>query len=187
MAKHCPIVLRNQFHERLFDFLGSNLLRQTEPLRKSRHMRIDNNADVYFESVAQNYIRGFAPNAIQLRQLFHGAGHLSAMTLDEFLAASLDIPGFIAEESESLDASLKVKQVGICEIRSAAKFFEQVHRHDVDLFVGALRRQDRGDEQFERVGIIQFTVRIGIGRGQGRNYVPDSRCLGLERFSRHYE
>jgi hypothetical protein len=39
---------------------------------------------------------------------------------------------------------------------------EKILRDNVDALVGALRRKDGGDEQFERISKIQLTVRIGI-------------------------
>ena len=48
------------------------------------------------------------------------------------------------------------------EICRRAVFFEQLRRDEVDAFVGALRGKNRGDEQLQRIGKIQFAVRVGI-------------------------
>jgi hypothetical protein len=50
---------------------------------------------------------------------------------------------------------------------------------DVDSFVCALRRKDRGNQQFDRVGVVQRASRIGIGFLQRAD---DLCCTGFLLF-----
>src|SRR5439155_19756268 len=111
--------------------------------------------------------------------------HLAAVPLDQLPAASLYAPGFVAKESQAADALLQFTRLRIGVISGGPIFFEQVSGDEVDLLVGALRRENGGDEQFERVGIIQLAMSIRISVLQAGNDFLRAGGSGGEGFARH--
>ena len=69
------------------------------------------------------------------------------------------------------------------EILRRAIFFEQFFRDDVDPLVRALRGKDGGDEQFKRVGMIQFAMRVGISLLKRGDDFFQSRGFSFGRFA----
>jgi len=69
---------------------------------------------------------------------------------------------------------------------SSAVFFEQLPGNNVDALVGALRGKNGGDEQLQRVGVIQLTVRLGIGPIQRGDDFLQARGFGFKRFAEHF-
>src|SRR6266705_3416957 len=108
------------------------------------------------------------------------------MLLDNVLSRLGDAFGFVAVKSGRFDLLLKFSEPGVSETLRGAIFFEELRRHDVDALISALGRQDRGDQQFERVGMIQFAVSVRIGLLQASDDFRYPRLLLINRFFRHY-
>jgi hypothetical protein len=185
MAEEGPLLAREQRHEVLLDFDGVGVFGEAEALGQSRDVRIDNDAMIEFEGVAENDVGGFASDAAKAGEFFHRLRHFAAVTLDQGLAAGLDAFGFVAEEAGAFDGCFQVGGGRLGEIGGAAIFFEKLGGDEIDSFIGALSGKDGGDEQFERVGIIQLAVGLRIGFIEGGDYFGRARSFGCESFARH--
>jgi hypothetical protein len=108
MAEQRPLVVRDQFHQGRFDFLWRFLVREAQPIRETRHVRINYDADVNAEGIAQNDVGRFAADAVELRQFIHRPWHFATVLFDQLLAARFDAHCFITEKSQSLDGLLQI-------------------------------------------------------------------------------
>ena len=178
-----PLRLRHEGHQFRLDFLRRLLFCQAQPLRQPRDVGVHDDADIDSEGIAQNNVGRLAPDAIQLRQLLHRAWHFTAVTDDEFVTTSPDVLRLVAEKAGGFDGLLQPGKRRIRVIRRRTVFFEQLLRDNVDTFVGALRGKDGGDEQFERVGVIQLAMRFGIGPVQRGDDFFQARGSGLGCFA----
>src|SRR5688572_12321630 len=68
----------------------------------------------------------------------------------------------VSEETCALDAILQILGLGVREGRGVGKAREQVGRHHVDAYIGALRGQDRGDEKLVRIPVVERALRLRI-------------------------
>ena len=119
-------------------------------MRKPRHVRVNNNTNIDAERIAQNDIRRFASDAVQLRQFLHRLRNFSTVALNEFAAAISNVLRLVPEKARGFDGLLKFGEWSVRVIRHRAIIFEQLFRDNVDALISALRRKNRGDEQFER-------------------------------------
>ena len=61
-----------------------------------------------------------------------------------------------------LDGPLQFGERSLGVVGGGAILLEQLRRDQVHALVGALRRQDRRHQQFERVGMVQFAMRVRV-------------------------
>src|ERR1019366_4794424 len=90
--------------------------------------------------------------------------NLPAMTLDERLRHADDALCLVAVESGASDDlfELALYRGRECERIRVAR--EDIRRDHVHALVGALRAEDRGNGELERVVVVEFTVRRRIHR-----------------------
>ena len=84
------------------------------------------------------------------------------MVLDDCAHGSTNALGLVAIKA---CRSNRVLQLGLRRVRiifCRPVFLEQCRRDHIDALVRALRREDRGHEQLERIKKIQLGVRAGI-------------------------
>src|SRR5258706_3680607 len=110
-------------------------------------MRIDDNALIDIESVAKHNVFSLTAHPAELKQFFHRARHLAATSIDQRAATSSNTLGLVPIEARGLDFVFKLLDIRVRIIRDSSIFFEQLSRYNVDAFVRALSREDRGDEQ----------------------------------------
>ena len=95
---------------------------------------------------------------------------------------------FVFERKNPVDRIelLDVGRIRVGEVGGRRVLREQRRRHHVDALVGGLRRQDRRDEQLERVAVVQCAAHIGIEVAQpahdlvGAVRAPRGRAMGRE-------
>jgi hypothetical protein len=68
------------------------------------------------------------------------------------------------------------------ELLGGAVFGKEGRRHQVDADVGALRRQDGGDQQLQRIFVLQGALSVGIELGQTRQDLLDASAQRGSRF-----
>src|SRR6266404_3598970 len=61
----CPMLARHQLHQVELDLHRVLVFCQAEPLRETDHVRVQHDAFVFMEGVAEHYIRRLTPNARQ--------------------------------------------------------------------------------------------------------------------------
>jgi hypothetical protein len=92
--------------------------------------------------------------------------------IDQQPAAGADIFRLVTVQADRAQIVFESGGIGLRVVTRRAIFFEECGRDLVDLDVGALRGENGRDEQFERVGKVQFAMRVRVNTGQG----------GAERF-----
>ena len=165
MAENRPFLFRNQLHQIAFDLHRVGFNRQSHAPAETADVRINGNAG-HAEGVAQNDVRGLKTDAGQRRQFLHRGGHLSTMFGDELLTTELDTASFVAEEAGRLNKAFQLGAVGVGKSRGVGIAREQSRRHQIDAGVGALGRQDGGNEQLQRTVENESAWRFRIKAGQ---------------------
>jgi len=120
----------------------------------------------YAKRMTQHYVRGLAANTRQFREQIHVGRHLAAVLGDERLGHTDQGFGLLSKEAGGLDLLFERRLARGGERRRVRILCEQRRRHHVHPRIGRLRRQDRRDEQLERVAVVELRVRIGMLLGQ---------------------
>jgi hypothetical protein len=168
-----PVGIGQGFPELLLDdrrILGPG---DTNPVRHSQDVSIDRQAG-HAEGVAQDDVGSLAPDARQPDEVVHGARDLAAVVRNDRRRHADQRPRLGPEESGGLN--LRLEFVGRrprqrARIGVASK---ESWRDLVDAFVGALRRQNRRDQQFVGVAEMKLGVRVRMLRRQRRE---DAACI----------
>lgn len=114
------------------------------------------------EDPAEDDVRGLAPHAVELQQFVHCLRHDAAELLLECSGHPRDGPRLLMVEARRFDVTFKFGQFRRGEIRRGPVPGEQGRGDPVDLRVGALRRQDRRNEQLQRVAVPERQAGDGI-------------------------
>ncbi len=125
------------------------------------------------KGIAQHDIRGLSADARQGRELLHRARDLAAEVLDDLARGPLDADGFVVVEAAGADVLLDLFQIRVGPIGGGFIFPEQLRRDHVDPDIRALGRENRRDQQFQRVGEMQRDSGIGVGLLQDRQNLLD--------------
>src|SRR6266566_2908934 len=112
-------------------------------------MGVDHDAFVLLEPAPQYHVRGLAPHAGQLHQLFHRVGYLPAVSFHQCLCHPDDRSGLAAEESRTVDLLLQDLWIGVREVLCRLVFRDQRGSDHVDSCIGRLSGENRGDEPVE--------------------------------------
>jgi len=161
-----PRITRNHAHEVLFDFDRIAMFGQPEALAQPSHVRVDDHARIDSVGIAQDDVRCFPSDPRQDSQGIKFPGHLALIIFDERSRRGSDIFRFVPVESRRSDEILEVIWRSLGHAESIRVFGKQSGRDHVHPHVGALRGENRGDEEFERIAVHQFAVRVGIGSAQ---------------------
>jgi len=185
VAGESPVLGCKESHQVLFDFFRGRGRREAQSRGETLNVRVDDDAHVDVEGVAEDDIRGFPPHPIEGEQCLHRVGDLPVMGVDQRPAAGLDIAGLVAVQANPADVlgELAGRSIGI--IVGGPVFPEKIGSDDVDLTIRALGAENGGDEEFERVGEVQFTVGIGIGFTEETGDFPGAFKPALCGFTRH--
>ena len=131
-------------------------------------MRIDRDAR-HAESRAENDVRRLAAHAGQRDQFLHRGRYLAVVQFHKLPAAGEDALSFVAEKARRLDHFLQLALLRRRERVSIGIAGKQGGRDAIDALIRALRRQNRGNEQLQRIGVVQSAMGIGILLGQLAN------------------
>src|SRR6267378_269648 len=102
------------------------------------------------------------------------------MLFNQDSAAGHDAFGLIPEEARGFNFVFQRGTPGLRKLLSRTIFFEQLRGDYIDSLVRALGRQDRGNEQFQWVGMIQFTMSIRISLFECVDDFPYPRSFGVQ-------
>ena len=80
----------------------------------------------------------------------------------QHLARALNRFGLVAKETGRADVLLKLGRRNFQIVLGFAVFAKQIGGHDVDALVRALSGENRGNQQLERVRMIQGAMRIRV-------------------------
>ena len=140
---------------------GSSPLRDADPVRDAQHVAIDRQPG-HAERVAEDDVGGLAADAGQLRELLHRRRDLAAVLLARPRPPCRRATSTWRGRNRWTGSAARARRSWPCAAPSAFGIaLEQRRRDLVDPLVGALRRQDRRDEQLVRRREIQ----LGVGAG----------------------
>jgi hypothetical protein len=162
-----PLLRREDRAQLLFDDYGIVRFRDTDAVGDAQNMTIDGEAR-HAQRVAQDDIGGLAPDTGELDEILHARRDFAVVLLHERARHSGERLRFHPEEAGGLNLGLELRCRRLRQ-RAGVRISREERRRDlVDALVGALRRQDRRDEQL--VGVAE--VKLG----------ERARMLTLELF-----
>jgi len=162
VSKLDPIVVGEQSAQILLDLLGIVVLSQAEPARETMDMCINHKSRADPKACSEHNIGRFSRDARKRQELLHRARHLAAKSLDEQRARAADILGFRVEEAGGSDDLFELSRAGANHRLGRRHRGEQLRRDLIHALIGALRREDRCDEQLERIAVEQRAVGVAI-------------------------
>lgn len=163
VRKEDPAIFRNHFHQIGLDFLRVGILRQIEPARKPLHVRIDNDSRRDSEPCSQHHVRCLPRNAGKREDLLHRARYFAAKFFDDLLASAEDRFRLVAVKTGRADFFFDIPRIRIRERGRSWILLEESRSDHVHALVGALRRKNRGDEELERVVVLQRAAGGRVG------------------------
>src|SRR5439155_16039867 len=89
------------------------------------------------------------------------------------------------EETGCLDGLFEFCVGGLGVILGGTMFLEDLSGNNVDALIGALGGENGGDKEFERVGVVQFAMRIRVGFFQAGDDLFNASGFGGVRFTGH--
>src|SRR5687768_4410937 len=147
------------------DLVGVGLGGPFETADQPSEVGIDSDAG-NAETVAEYHVGGLAADAGESHQVFHPLRHFTAKALGQCRAKLDQGVGLGSKEARGLDQLLQFLPVG-SGVRGGVGIAGEYQRRDqVDPLVGALCRQNGGNEQLQRVGEIELNMGVGIGGRQ---------------------
>jgi len=163
MAELGPFGLGHQHHQVLLDLFRVAMAGQAEPMRQARDVGVHHHANIDGKGVSQDHVRRLAPDAAQGHQFLHRLRDFAAVIGHDASAGRLDAARLVFVKTGGPDFLLQSGEIGSGKILRGTVLLEQCGRDQIHAFVGALRGENGGHQQFERVREIQFAVRGGIG------------------------
>src|SRR5690606_27579268 len=159
-----PELTGQDLHEIAFDPDRVGLAREAEAPGEALDVRVDDDAFRLAERVAQDDVRGLAADAREADQRVHLRRDLAPVLVDQRVRHRDQVPRLAPEEAGRVDELfdlllLRAGQVLWCRVPR-----EEGGRDLVDPLVGALRREDRGDEELERVLVVERALGVRILR-----------------------
>jgi len=150
MAESRPVSLRDYVGQIEFQLYRIAVLGEPQSPRQTNDVRVAGDAGDA-EGVAQDAIGRFPSHPGKGQQLLHRVGNGAVVVLDDSGARAFDIEGLVAIESRGSDVRFDLFQIGIGPVVGRGVLLEQLLCHHVDPFIRALRRENRGDQQFQRI------------------------------------
>ena len=161
MTEDRPLFFGNRAHQIPFHFDGILFFGKSQTPAQTADMRIDRNP-WNAETISENDVGRLTSDAWKRHEIVQIAGHLSAELFDDDVAALFDVFRLVAKESRRLNEFLEFVQIRAGEIFGRGVAGKQRRSHHVDAFVGALRRQDGGDQQLQGPIVMQRAMGIRI-------------------------
>ena len=162
MRKVDPVFPGKKGHEIKFNLDRITLLGKAYTLRQAFYVRIHNDSRDG-KSAPKYDIRRLSPDSGEFNQGLHIVRNFSTMPLQKGLAASLDTFCLVAIKTGGADHFLQVGDGDFCKVFCRAQFFKECLGYLVDPLVGALGRQDGGNQKLQRVSVAQGSLDIRVG------------------------
>ena len=183
MRKDAPVRARKERHEVEFDALWSCGAAQAKAVGEAFNMGVDHHAFVEAEAVSEHDIRGFSGDSAQLHQLVHRLRNFTSEAHFEQLRAFKQRARLAAKQANRADQRLDGEGGGERVILHAGKCAKESGGRAIHRDIGALRREDRREEELVRDGPVEFAMRIWVARLQRleERVRSLSLCGGLSR------
>src|ERR1700747_1469672 len=163
MRKEDPAILRNDFHQIGFDFLGICIFRQIQAAGNPLHVRIDNDPGCNSKRSSQHHVRSLPSHAGKREDFLHRSRHLAVTFLHDFLARTDDGFCFVMVKAGRTDFLLDIVRIRVGERRWSRILLEKTGRNHIHALIGGLRRENRRDQKLKRIVMLQCSRRCGIG------------------------
>jgi len=163
MAQGYPVLLWEYCYQIVLDLHRIDVPSELQSAGNPSHMGVDHHANSLPKPAAENDVGRFATDARQRNEILHAAWHLSAVLRSQFLAAAANVFSLRAEESCAVDNGFDLGLRCGCHGIGSGPAVKEVGRHRVDAFVGALSRENCGDEELERIFKIEGATGVGVG------------------------
>ena len=125
-------------------------------------MGIDRDAFRDAVGVAEDNTRGLAPDPLQFHRRVEVLRDLAPVIRHQRLRAAGDALRLRAEEPRRPNDLLDLGQLRRREVFRGGITGEERGRHRVHPLVRALGGEDGGDQEFERVAVVEFAIGVGI-------------------------
>ena len=179
VAEVDPLLPGNDRHQVPLDAFGAGLSRQAEAVGQPLDMGVDDHAAGQSKGGPEHHVGRLSPNPRQTGQSFQVTGDLLVVGLGKPLGHPQQVLRLRPEKAGGADQFRKfgwIRRRQAASIRIAAK---QLRRHLVDPSVGTLRREDRRDQQLERVLVNQGALGLGIELLEPAHH-PSRLDLGID-------
>ena len=176
VAEECPLPFWDYIGQIELQLYRIAVLGQLQPAREPDHVRVAGDRRDP-EGIAQHDIRGLSAHTRQGHEFLHRAWDLAAEVLDDLAGGSFDVESFVVVKAAGPDVLLDLPEVRVGPVGGGSVLLEQVLGDQIDPDVGALGRQDRRDQQLQRIGEMQGRGGIRIGLFQNRQYLLVQRQL----------
>ena len=129
-------------------------------------MRIDDNTFRFAVGDAENDIGCLAADTVELDEFIERVGDFACMFFRDALATVADGTRLVAEETGATYQGFEFRWLRSGEVGNGAITFKKRGGDEVYAGVGALCAEDRGDEQLERVVVMQGATDSGVSNAQ---------------------
>ena len=129
-------------------------------------MRIHDNAFRFAIGDAENDIGRLAADAVELDEFTERVGYFARVFFFDALATIADGPRLVAEETGATNQGFEFRWLRCGEVGGGAITLEKRGGDEVYARVGALGTEDGGDEQLERVIVIQGATGVWVSDAQ---------------------
>ena len=173
---------RHDRHEVALDLLRIGLEREPEPPREAAHVRVHRDALAPAERVAADDGGGLAPHPGKPDELRRRARHPAAVALEHGQRRAAQGARLLVVEAGLEDrlGDLALARVG--EGLRIGIAPEQPRRDHVDALIGALRGENRGDQQLPRRREVERAAGVGIDGAQAPQDRPHA-ALGRRELA----
>ena len=183
MGGHGPPAFAHEGVQVLFDANGVDLPGEPQTARDPGDVRVDHEALVLAERVAENDVCRLASDPGQGDELFHRFGHSSPVLRGDRRAGAAQAPRLGVEEAGLPDVPLE-RPGGRAGVVGGRPVFAEERRRDlVDADVGALRREHGCDEKLERTRVVERAPRVRIGARESAEDGGGAAALFLDGFA----
>ncbi len=178
MAGEDPFLAREESIQVGLDLDRVGVARPAEPAGQAADVRVDDDAVGRAEGVSEDDVRGLPADPGKRVKRFHRPRDEPAVRLDDRPAGAPDRFRLGVEEAGGSDQLLQLaSRPG--HRGGGREAAEERRRDAVHARVGALRGEDRRDQELERVGMVERAVGPGVGLVQAGEDVGGGRGTRL--------
>jgi len=158
-----PVFPWDDLHQGLLDFFGRGLPGEVKAAGEALDVGVDDDAFRFPVGDAEDDAGGLAAAAGKLDEFSHRVRHLAGMLFGNGPATGTDGFGFVAEKASGFDEVFKFARWCFGKIGGGPVLGEEGGGDFVDADVGALGAENGGDEELERVFVVEFAADVGVG------------------------
>ena len=147
------------------------VIHKAEEIRNADAVRVHDRGAGDLEHVAEDEVRGLAPDAGQSRQLLHRARQLPAVFLQQHIRAGNDVPRLGMIEAAGAHILLNFRDVCLGKGLKRREARKQRRCYLIHPLIGALRRKAHREQQLISFVPIERAVRQWVLRHQQTHYL----------------